>query len=240
MPVDYDSLKAVGAMMGSGGMIVMDEDTCMVDVARYFINFLMDESCGKCVPCREGLKQMGEILSNICEGQGEQGDIELLHHLSSIMTEASLCALGGTAPNPVLSTIRYFRDEYEAHIFDKECPAGVCRNPRTIRVMEFVCEAPRKFYEHCVLCPRFGEDCPDLALGREILRGEKKVVFGSMLDPKNSIHVKAFNCLAPLSYFEKSRQMCGRQGRCREEGLLLDLLSGEKELVYSNTLLRKL
>ncbi|UCD87273.1 MAG: NAD(P)H-dependent oxidoreductase subunit E, partial [Desulfobacterales bacterium] len=130
MPVDFDSLKAVGAMMGSGGMIVMDGDTCMVDVAKYFIHFLMYESCGKCVPCREGLKQMYEILSDICEGYGEEGDLELLERLSSFMVDASLCALGGTAPNPVISTIRYFRDEYEAHILDRECPAGVCRNPR--------------------------------------------------------------------------------------------------------------
>ncbi|MBW1869949.1 MAG: NAD(P)H-dependent oxidoreductase subunit E, partial [Deltaproteobacteria bacterium] len=134
MPVDFDSLKQAGAMMGSGGMIVMDEDNCMVDVAKYFIHFLMYESCGKCVPCREGLKQMHEILNNICEGNGKEGDIELLESLSSLMMDASLCALGGTAPNPVLSTIRYFRYEYEAHIFNKECPSGVCRNPGIIRV----------------------------------------------------------------------------------------------------------
>jgi NADH-quinone oxidoreductase subunit F len=240
MPVDYDSLKGVGAIMGSGGMIVMDENTCMVDVAKYFIDFLMYESCGKCVPCREGLSQMHMILSDICEGHGEEGDIELLQELSSFMAEASLCALGGTAPNPVLSTIRYYRDEYEAHIFDKECPAGVCRNPKIIRVLEFGCEAPRKFYEHCVSCPRFGEDCPDLAMSGEILSGKKKVVFSGEPDSKESIHIASFQCLAPLSYFEKSRKMCGREGRCREEGLLLDLLSGAKELVYSNTLLKKL
>jgi NADH-quinone oxidoreductase subunit F len=240
MPVDYDSLKVVGAIMGSGGMIVMDENTCMVDVAKYFIDFLMYESCGKCVPCREGLRQMHEILLDICEGHGEEGDIELLKDLSSFMAEASLCALGGTAPNPVLSTIRYFRDEYEAHIFDKECRAGVCRNPRIIRVLEFGCEAPRKFYEHCVSCPRFGEDCPDLALSTEILAGKKKVLFSDGPDSKDSVSIRTFKCLSPLSYFEKSRKMCGREGRCREEGLLLDLLSGEKELVYSNTLLKKL
>jgi len=240
MPVDFDSLKAVGAMMGSGGMIVMDEDTCMVDVAKYFIHFLMYESCGKCVPCREGLKQMYEILSDICEGHGEEGDLELLERLSSFMSAASLCALGGTAPNPVMSTIRYFRDEYEAHILDRECPAGVCRNPRIIRVLEFLCEAPRKFYEHCVSCPQFDIDCPDLALSREILTGRKKLFFGGKFDAEDSIDVRAFKCVTPLSYFEKSRNTCGRQGRCREEGLLVDLLSGEKDLVYSNTLLRKL
>jgi hypothetical protein len=179
-------------------------------------------------------------LSNICEGYGEAGDIELLERLSTFMVDASLCALGGTAPNPVRSTIRYFRDEYEAHIFAKECPAGVCRNPRIIRVLEFVCEAPKKFYEHCISCPQSGEDCPDLALSREILKGEKQVVFSGKHDSKDTVHVDAFNCLAPLSYFEKSRKMCGREGRCREEGLLVYLLSGEKELVYSNTLLRKI
>ena len=159
MPVDYDSLRAVGAIMGSGGMIVMDEDTCMVDVAKYFIEFLMDESCGKCVPCREGLKQMHEILSNICEGHGKKGDIELLEDLSSIMCEASLCALGGTASNPVLSTLCYFRDEYEAHIYDKKCRAGVCRNLFEYFIDENLCNG-------CTLCRI---RCP-----QEAISGKKK------------------------------------------------------------------
>ena len=239
MPVDYDSLRALGAMMGSGGMIVMDEDNCMVDTAKYFINFLIYESCGKCVPCREGLKQMHEILSNICEGNGEEGDIELLENLSSLMMDASLCALGGTAPNPVLSTIRYFRDEYEAHIFNKECPSGVCRNPGIVRVTEFGCEAPMRFYEHCVACPQFEGGCPDLALSRGLLEGKKKLVFSDKVDSENTVSVQAFKCLTPLSYFEKSRNTCGRQGRCREEGLLVDLLSGKKVLVHSGTVLKK-
>ena len=239
MPVDYDSLRALGAMMGSGGMIVMDEDNCMVDTAKYFINFLLYESCGKCVPCREGLKQMHEILSNICEGNGEEGDIELLESLSSLMMDASLCALGGTAPNPVLSTIRYFRDEYEAHIFNKECPSGVCRNPGIVRVTEFGCEAPMRFYEHCVACPQFEGGCPDLALSRALLEGRKKLVFSDKVDSENTVSVQAFKCLTPLSYFERSRNTCGRQGRCREEGLLVDLLSGKKVLVHSSTALKK-
>ena len=113
-------------MMGSGGMIVMDEDTCMVDTARYYVNFLAHESCGKCVPCREGLRQMLRILDRITAGDGKEGDIELLEELSEFMEMASLCALGRTAPNPVRSTIRHFRDEYEAHIREKRCPAGVC------------------------------------------------------------------------------------------------------------------
>jgi NADH-quinone oxidoreductase subunit F len=127
LPVDFDRLQEAGSMMGSGGMIVMDEDTCMVDMARYFVRFLEEESCGKCTPCREGLLQMNEILTRICEGRGRERDIDLLEDLSEVMVETSLCALGSTAPNPVLSTIRYFRDEYEAHIRDKRCPARVCK-----------------------------------------------------------------------------------------------------------------
>jgi NAD-dependent dihydropyrimidine dehydrogenase PreA subunit len=113
--------------MGSGGMIVMDEDTCMVDVARYFLTFLADESCGKCVPCRVGTEQMLKILERICAGEGQTGDIELLEEMSGVVRDASLCALGQTAPNPVMSTIKYFRDEYEAHIEKKTCPAKVCK-----------------------------------------------------------------------------------------------------------------
>jgi len=128
LPVDFDELTKAGSMMGSGGMIVMDEDTCMVDVARYFLNFLADESCGKCVPCRLGIEQMVEVLNRICQGKGQKGDIELLEELCEVARDASLCALGQTAPNPVLSTIRYFRDEYEAHIDRKRCPAGVCKS----------------------------------------------------------------------------------------------------------------
>ncbi len=127
LPVDYDKLSEVGSMMGSGGMIVMDEDTCMVDVAKYFVNFLKEESCGKCVPCREGIERMGEILQDITEGNGTNEQLELLVELGGVIKDTALCALGGTAPNPVLSTIQYFKDEYEAHIRDKKCPAGVCR-----------------------------------------------------------------------------------------------------------------
>ncbi|GAH44378.1 unnamed protein product, partial [marine sediment metagenome] len=122
LPVDFEELTRVGSMMGSGGMIVMDEDTCMVDIAKYFLSFLQDESCGKCTSCREGIKRMLQILTRITQGKGEEGDIELLEELSQVVAETSLCALGTTAPNPVLTTIRYFRDEYEAHIKDKKCP----------------------------------------------------------------------------------------------------------------------
>jgi NADH-quinone oxidoreductase subunit F len=126
LPVDFDELTKAGSMMGSGGMIVVDDKTCMVDFARYYISFLEGESCGKCLPCREGLQRIREILTNITEGRGKKGDIELLEELSAVLVDASLCALGSTAPNPVLSTIRHFRDEYDAHIKEKRCPAGVC------------------------------------------------------------------------------------------------------------------
>jgi ferredoxin len=139
LPVDYEELSKAGSMMGSGGMIVMDDTTCMVDIARYFVDFLKDESCGKCVPCREGLIQMSEILGRIVSGEGREEDIERLEFLAAIMVDASLCALGKTAANPVLSTLRYFRDEYEAHIRDKRCPARVCRNLLTYSIQEDVC-----------------------------------------------------------------------------------------------------
>jgi len=126
LKVDFDELTKAGSMMGSGGMIVLDDKSCMVDFARYYISFLEGESCGKCLPCREGLQRMREILTGITEGRGKKGDIELLEELSATLIDAALCALGSTAPNPVLSTIRYFRDEYEAHIKEKRCPAGVC------------------------------------------------------------------------------------------------------------------
>lgn len=127
IPVDFDKLYEVGSMMGSGGMIVMDETSCMVDVARYFLSFLKEESCGKCVPCREGIRRMSDILEDICAGKGKEGDIEILEEMSKAIIDGSLCALGSSAPNPVLSTIKYFREEYEAHIKEHRCPAGVCK-----------------------------------------------------------------------------------------------------------------
>jgi len=127
-PVDYERLKEAGSIIGSGGMVVMDEDTCMVDVARYFLEFLQEESCGKCLSCREGTKRMAEIVTDITKGQGKEGDIELLEELAHVVKDTSMCGLGQTAANPVLSTIGYFRDEYETHIRDRKCPAGVCRD----------------------------------------------------------------------------------------------------------------
>jgi NADH-quinone oxidoreductase subunit F len=150
IPVDFDELTKVGSMMGSGGMIVMDEDTCMVDVARYFLNFLAEESCGRCVPCREGLRQMLNILNNICTGKGKEGNIVLLEELAEMMRDASLCALGTTAANPVLSTIKYFRGEYEAHIEQKRCPAGVCKTLISYYIKPEKCQA-------CLVCAR---NCP--------------------------------------------------------------------------------
>ena len=161
LEVDFDELTKAGSMMGSGGMIVMDEDTCMVDVARYFINFLTDESCGKCVPCREGLRQMYKILTNITEGKGREGDIELLEELSETAIEASLCALGKSAPNPILSTIRYFRDEYEAHIKEKKCPALSCKELISYYIDPDKCQA-------CMICLR---KCPAEAIDG----GKKKI-----------------------------------------------------------------
>lgn len=128
LPVDFDSLTEAGSMMGSGGMIVMDDRTCMVDVARYFLNFLVEESCGKCVPCREGLYQLHDLCVKICEGKATEDDLALMERLSRVIQKASLCGLGQSGPNPFLSTIMYFRDEYLAHIKDKKCPAGVCRD----------------------------------------------------------------------------------------------------------------
>jgi NADH-quinone oxidoreductase subunit F len=154
LPVDFDALTKAGSMMGSGGMIVMDETTCMVDVAKYFLTFLEEESCGKCVPCREGIKRMREILNDITEGKGQEGDLELLEEISNTLIDSSLCALGSTAPNPVLTTIRYFREEYEAHIKDKRCPAGVCKALIHYYVIEEKCPG-------CGLCVKA---CPQGAI----------------------------------------------------------------------------
>jgi len=155
LPVDYDTLSNADSMMGSGGMIVMDERTCMVDVARYYLNFLSEESCGKCVPCREGIKRMLEILTNICEGKGKEGDIEDLLEISELTSEASLCSLGKSAPNPVISTIKYFKDEYEEHIKNKRCPAGICKNLTEFYIDNDVCKG-------CDLCRK---NCPANAIG---------------------------------------------------------------------------
>jgi NADH:ubiquinone oxidoreductase subunit F (NADH-binding)/(2Fe-2S) ferredoxin/NAD-dependent dihydropyrimidine dehydrogenase PreA subunit len=161
LKVGFDELTAAGSMMGSGGMIVMDEDTCMPDVARYFVDFLCDESCGKCVPCREGLRQMQQILTRITRGQGREGDIELLEQLAEVAAEASLCALGKTAANPFRSTLRYFRDEYEAHIKEKRCPALSCKELVAFHIDPEKCRA-------CMICLK---KCPVDAIDG----GKKKI-----------------------------------------------------------------
>jgi NADH:ubiquinone oxidoreductase subunit F (NADH-binding)/(2Fe-2S) ferredoxin/Pyruvate/2-oxoacid:ferredoxin oxidoreductase delta subunit len=161
LPLDFEKLTEVGSIMGSGGMIVMDEDTCMVDVARYFLEFTREESCGKCVPCRVGTRQMVEILTRITQGKGEKGDIEKLKELSNTVMKGSLCGLGQTAPNPVLTTINYFRDEYEAHIERKSCPAFVCKD-----LIAYYIEP-----EKCVGCLLCLKNCPV-----EAISGERKKV----------------------------------------------------------------
>ena len=157
-PIDYDSLTAIGSMMGSGGLIVMDEDNCMVDVARFFLEFTVDESCGKCPPCRIGTKRMLEILERIVNGQGQEGDIEKLEMLGNNIKNAALCGLGKTAPNPVLSTIRYFRDEYEAHIRDKKCPAGHCK-----ALLNYIIDKTK-----CIGCSACAKVCPVNAISGKI------------------------------------------------------------------------
>jgi NADH-quinone oxidoreductase subunit F len=163
LPVDFDELSKAGSMMGSGGMIVMDETTCMVDIAKYFLTFLEEESCGKCLPCREGIKRMRQVFDEITEGRGSEKDIEFLEQISATLVDSSLCGLGQTAPNPVLTTIRYFREEYEAHIKEKRCPAGVCKALIHYYIVEEKCPG-------CGLCVK---ECPQEAI---TFMGKKKPV----------------------------------------------------------------
>jgi len=158
-PVDFDRLSEVGSMMGSGGLIVMDEDTCMVNVARYFVDFLQEESCGKCTACREGVAQMSHILNRICDGNGREGDVELLLELCDVAQDAALCALGTTAPNPVRSTIKYFGEEYQEHIREKHCPVRECRGLFRYEILA----------EECTGCGRCRKQCPE-----EAITGERK------------------------------------------------------------------
>ncbi|AZR73534.1 NADH dehydrogenase [Anoxybacter fermentans] len=174
IPIDYDSLKEIGSMMGSGGLIVMNEDNCMVDVARFFLEFTVDESCGKCTPCRVGTRRMLEILERITKGEGKEGDIELLERLAKNIKATALCGLGQTAPNPVLSTLRFFRDEYEAHIKDKICPAGICKNLLKFKINAEKCKG-------CGICAKI---CPVNAIskgedGKYIIDNEKCIACGA-------------------------------------------------------------
>ncbi|MEA4827828.1 MAG: NADH-ubiquinone oxidoreductase-F iron-sulfur binding region domain-containing protein, partial [Clostridium sp.] len=147
--IDYESLSSIGSMMGSGGMIVMDDKNCMVDIAKFYLEFTVDESCGKCTPCRIGNKRLLEILTRITNGQGVPEDIEKLHELATTIKDTSLCGLGQTAPNPVLSTMEYFMDEYEAHILHKTCPAGVCKNLVRYEITD-----------KCIGCTKCARNCP--------------------------------------------------------------------------------
>lgn len=180
-PVDYDSLLELGAMMGSGGLVVMDESTCMVDVARYFLQFTQEESCGKCTPCREGTRQMLKILERICAGEGEPEDIPTLERLCRVIKDTSLCGLGQSAPNPVMATLRYFQSEYEAHIYDKKCPAGVCTNLLKFWIDETKCKG-------CALCENI---CPVKAIS-----GERKQVH--YVDQEKCI--QCGNCMAACKF----------------------------------------
>ncbi len=158
LPLDFDSLSKVGAIIGSGGLVVMDKKTCMVEVARFFMDFTQKESCGKCVPCREGTKRMLEILNRIVDGKGEDGDIEMLKELGETISKTALCGLGKTAAGPVLSTIKYFEDEYKAHIYDKKCPAGACQKLKTITIDAELCKG----------CSKCARNCPVNAISGEI------------------------------------------------------------------------
>ena len=176
-PIDYDSLIAIGSMMGSGGLIVMDEDNCMVDIAKFFLEFTVDESCGKCTPCRIGTKRLYEILDKITKGQGTMEDLDRLEELSNSIKAGSLCGLGQSAPNPVLSTLRYFRDEYEAHVKEKRCPAGVCKSLLSYTIIPEKCKG-------CSACSRV---CPASAISGQIkspfvIDPEKCIKCGACMD----------------------------------------------------------
>ncbi|MEG6568964.1 NADH-quinone oxidoreductase subunit NuoF [Thermoanaerobacterium thermosaccharolyticum] len=186
-PIDYDSLLSIGSMMGSGGLIVMDEDNCMVDIAKFFLEFTVDESCGKCSPCRIGTRRMLELLNKITSGKGEEGDIEKLETLANSIKASSLCGLGQTAPNPVLSTLRYFRDEYEAHIKEKRCPAGVCQALLRFRINPEKCKG-------CGICAK---NCPTNAISGKVkqphvIDQDKCIKCGTCMDkcPFDAIYKK--------------------------------------------------
>ena len=187
-PIDYDNLKAIGSMMGSGGLIVMDEDTCMVDIARFFLEFTVDESCGKCTPCRVGTRRLLEILHKIIDGKGEMEDLDRLEELAQYIKSASLCGLGQTAPNPVLSTLRYFRDEYIAHIVDKRCPAGVCKHLLRYKILEDKCIG-------CGLCAR---QCPADAISRTAHVAPGKKLAAMAINPEKCLKCGA--CLGACKF----------------------------------------
>ena len=187
-PIDYDNLMAIGSMMGSGGLIVMDEDTCMVDIARFFLDFTVDESCGKCTPCRVGTKRLLEMLDKIIEGKGELEDLDRMEELCNYIKSASLCGLGQTAPNPVLSTLRYFREEYIAHIVDKKCPAGVCKN-----LIQYTIDV-----DTCIGCGICAKKCPAEAISRTDYTAPGHKLASMQIDPAKC--VKCGACVATCKF----------------------------------------
>ena len=179
-PIDYDNLAAIGTMMGSGGLIVMDEDTCMVDIAKFFLEFTVDESCGKCTPCRVGTKRLLELLTKITEGRGTMEDLDRIEELAAFIKSNSLCGLGQTAPNPVLSTLRYVREEYREHIREKRCPAGVCKDLLTYSIDPVKCRG-------CTIC---AQNCPADAIKGSV---------------KNPHKIDTSKCIKCGSCYEKCR-----------------------------------
>ena len=187
-PIDYDNLIAIGSMMGSGGLIVMDEDNCMVDIARFFLDFTVDESCGKCTPCRIGTRRLLELLDKIISGKGEMEDIDRMEELANYIKSASLCGLGQTAPNPVLSTLRYFKDEYVAHIVDKKCPAGVCK-----KLLRYTIDR-----EKCIGCGMCARSCPTGAINRTDYTAPGHKLASMEIDPAKC--VKCGACMSTCKF----------------------------------------
>ncbi len=194
VPIDYDNLIAIGSMMGSGGLIVMDEDNCMVDIAKFFLEFTVDESCGKCTPCRVGTKRLLEMLTKITEGKGTMEDLDEMEQLCYYIKNNALCGLGQTAPNPVLSTLRYFRDEYVAHIVDKKCPAGVCKKLLTYKIDK----------EKCIGCGMCARQCPASAIAKTDYTAPGKKLPAMAIDPQKC--VKCGACMSTCKFKAISKE----------------------------------